>query len=157
VVDTNVYVSGLLWTGLPHDLLSAAEAGQLTLVATPAIIEEVREVLARPKFATRMRTLTTSVDELLESLLGIVQILQEPKVVRVVRADPDDDKFIACAVAARVRWLVSSDTHLLSLRRYKSIRIVTPQQFWTAWGARLKKRKNSCTPTLSKSGKRGQA
>lgn len=88
VVDTNVYVSGLLWTGLPHDLLSAAETGHLTLVTTPAIIEEVREVLARPKFAARMRTLTTSVDELMESFLGIVQIIQEPKVVRVVRSDP---------------------------------------------------------------------
>jgi len=139
VVDTNVYVSGLLWTGLPHDLLSAAETGHLTLVTTSAI-EEVREVLVRPKFAARIRTLTTSVDELLESLLGIVQIIQEPKVVRVVRADPDDDKFIACAVAARVRWVISGDTHLLSLQRYKSIRIVTPQQFWTVWGTRLKSR-----------------
>jgi uncharacterized protein len=138
VVDTNVYVSGLLWIGLPHDLLSAAETGHLTLVTTPAILEEIREVLARPKFAARMRTLTTSVDELLESLLGSVQIIQEPKVVRVVRSDPDDDKFIACAVAARVRWLISGDTHLLSLRRYKSIRIVTPQQFWAVWGTRLK-------------------
>jgi putative PIN family toxin of toxin-antitoxin system len=116
----------------------AAETGHLTLVTTPAIIEEVREVLVRPKFAARIRTLTTSVDELLESLLGIVQIIQEPKVVRVVRADPDDDKFIACAVAARVGWVILGDTQLLSLRRYKSIRIVTPQQFWTVWGTRLK-------------------
>jgi putative PIN family toxin of toxin-antitoxin system len=138
VVDTNVYVSGLLWTGLPHDLLSAAETGHLTLVTTPAIIEEDREVLVRSKFAARIRTLTTSVDELLESFLGIVRIIQEPKVVRVVRADPDDDKFVACAVAARVRWVISSDTHLLTLQRYKSIRIVTPQQFWTVWGTRLK-------------------
>ena len=84
--------------------------------------------------------LTTSIDELLESLLRIVQITQELKVVRVVRADPDDDKFIACAVAARVRWLISGDTHLLSIQRYKSIRIVTPQQFWTVWGTRLKRR-----------------
>lgn len=143
VVDTNVYVSGLLWTGLPHDLLSAAEKGQLTLVATPAIIEEVREVLARPKFAARMSTLTTPVDELMASFLGIVQIIQEPKVVRIVRADPDDDKFIACAVAARVRWLISGDTHLLSMKQYRNIRIVTPQQFWAVWGTRLQNRNTS--------------
>ena len=87
-----------------------------------------------------MRTLTTSVDELLESFLGVVQIIQEPKVIRVVRSDPDDDKFIACAVASRVRWLISGDTHLLSMRRYQSIRIVTPHQFWTVWGTRLKSR-----------------
>jgi putative PIN family toxin of toxin-antitoxin system len=138
VLDTNIYVSGLLWTGLPHDLLSVAETGRLVLVTTPAILEEVQEVLARPKFAARMITLTTSVDELMESLLGIVQIIQEPKVARVVRPDPDDDKFIACAVASRVRWIISGDDHLLSLGQYRTIRIVTPQQFWVRWGKRLK-------------------
>ena len=137
VLDTNVYISGLLWTGLPHDLLSVAEAGLLLLVTTPAIIEEVREVLARPKFAARMKALTTSVDELLESLLSIVQLIQEPKVARVVRQDPDDDKFVACALAARVRWIISGDDHLLRLGRYKNVRIVTPQQFWAQWGKRL--------------------
>src|SRR5712692_6346299 len=108
VLDTNVYVSGLLWTGLPHDLLSAAETGQLVLVTTAAILEEVREVLARPKFAARMSTLSTS----------------------VVLRDPDDDKFVACALATRVRWIISGDEHLLRVGRYKNIRMVTPQQFW---------------------------
>ena len=140
VMDTNVYVSGLLWTGLPHDLLSVAETGQLVLVTTSAILEEVREVLARPKFAARMRTLSTSVDELMESLLSLVQVIQEPKVIQVVLRDPDDDKFVACALAARVRWIISGDDHLVSVGRYKNMRMVTPQQFWARWGTRLKSR-----------------
>ena len=45
VADTNVYVSALLWTGIPHRLLRLAEEGALTLVTTPAIMEELREVL----------------------------------------------------------------------------------------------------------------
>ena len=137
VLDTNVYISGLLWTGMPHTLLRSAETGNLVLIATPAIVEEVREVLARPKFAARITTLNTSVGELTESLLSRVEIIQEPKVAPVVPRDPDDDKFIACAVASRVRWLISGDEHLLSLGRYKAIRLVTPQQFWTTWGKRL--------------------
>ena len=140
VLDTNVYVSGLLWTGLPHDLLSAAETDQLVLVTTSAILEEVREVLARPKFAARMSTLSTSVDELMESLLSLVQIIHEPKVTRVVLRDSDDDKFVACALAARVRWIISGDEHLLSIGRYKNIRMVTPQQFWVQWETRVKSR-----------------
>lgn len=141
VLDTNVYVSGLLWTGLPHTLLSVAETGQLVLVTSPAILEEVREVLARPKFAARMHTLNTAVDELMESLLSVVQVIQEPKVTRVVLRDPDDDKFVACALAAHIRWIISGDDHLLSIGRYKNVRIVTPQQFWVRWGTRLKSRK----------------
>ena len=84
-----------------------------------------------------MSTLSTSVGELMESLLSIVETIQEPKVIPVVPQDPDDDKIVACAVAARVRWIVSGDDHLLDLGRYKAIRIVTPQQFWKRWGKRL--------------------
>ena len=138
VVDTNVYISGLLWTGVPHDLLHVAETGNLVLVTTPAIMEEVREVLVRPKFAARIATLGTSVGELVESLLSIIEIIQEPKVTPIILKDPDDDKFIACAGASRVRWIISGDEHLLSLGRYKTVRIVTPRQFWAQWGKRLK-------------------
>lgn len=141
VLDTNAYVSGLLWTGLPHTLLSVAETGQLVLVTSPAILEEVREVLARPKFAARMRTLSTSVDELMESLLSLVQIIQEPNVTPVVLRDPDDDKFVACALVAHSRWIISGDDHLLRIGRYKNMRLVTPQQFWVRWGTRLRSRK----------------
>ena len=61
VPDTNVYVSALLWTGIPHRLLSLAEEGKLTLMTTPAIMEELREVLGRPKFRLRIRDLETTV------------------------------------------------------------------------------------------------
>jgi hypothetical protein len=54
VPDTNVYISALLWTGIPHRLLGLAETGELTLVTTPAIMEELREVLGRPKFRLRI-------------------------------------------------------------------------------------------------------
>ena len=53
VLDTNVYIPALLWTGVPHRLLRLAEAGDVTLVTTPAIMEELREVLGRPKVQTQ--------------------------------------------------------------------------------------------------------
>jgi putative PIN family toxin of toxin-antitoxin system len=133
VPDVNVYISGLLWTGVPHQLLQAAETGALTLVTTPTIIEELREVLDRPKFAKRISALTTSTGELIESLLTTVEIIQDPPIKPIVRKDPDDDKVLACAVAARVRWIVSGDDHLLTLKRYKRLRIVTPREFWDTW------------------------
>ena len=75
VLDTNVCVSGLLWTGTPHLLIRAAEAGDLVPVTTPA-----------------------------ESLLSVVEVVQEPRIEPVIAQDPDDDKFLACAVASRAQW-----------------------------------------------------
>jgi len=44
----------------------------------------------------------------------------------VIAADPDDDQVLACAVAAKARWLVSGDAHLLALKHYKRIAFLTP-------------------------------
>ena len=130
VPDTNVYVSALLWTGIPHRLLRLAEAGEVTLVTTPAIMEELREVLGRPKFRLRISTLQTSVAELMESLLSAVEVIPDLAIEPVIKRDPDDDKILACAVAAQAEWLISGDDHLLSVKRYKGIAIVTSSQFF---------------------------
>jgi putative PIN family toxin of toxin-antitoxin system len=133
VPDTNVYVSALLWTGIPHRLLRLAEAGELTLVTTPAIMEELRAVLGRPKFKLRIRSLQTSVAELMESLLSMVEVIPDLPIEPVIKRDPDDDKILACAVAAQAEWLISGDNHLLSVKRYKRIPIITPSQFSRIW------------------------
>jgi putative PIN family toxin of toxin-antitoxin system len=142
VPDTNVYVSALLWTGNPHRLLRLAEAGDLTLVTTPAILEELRKVLARPKFRLRIRDLRTSVAELMESLLSVVAVLPDLAIEPVIKRDPDDDKILACAVAAQADWLISGDDHLLSVKRYKGI----PKfLIWESAG------RSSSTPTKERS------
>jgi putative PIN family toxin of toxin-antitoxin system len=133
VLDTNVWISGLLWTGRPHQILQAAERGRLIVVVSPAIVEEVAEALARPKFAARLTALRTSVRELVESLLSLAEICEPRSVVPVVTADPEDDKILACARAARAQWLVSGDRHLLGVGKYHDVRIVTPQMFLKAW------------------------
>lgn len=138
VLDSNVCISGLLWSGTPHRLIRAAEAGDLTLVTTPAIMEEVRDALARPKFASRIAALNTSVGELMESLLSIVEVIQEPRTEPIITEDPDDDKVLACAVASRAQWIVSGDVHLLAMKRYGGMPILTPKQFWDRWVRRAR-------------------
>lgn len=138
VLDVNVCISGLLWTGTPNRLIRAAESADITPVTTPAIVEEVRGALARPRFAARIKALNTSVGELMESLLSVVEVIQEPRIEAVIPQDPDDDKILACAVASRARWIVSGDAHLLAVKRYRGIAILTPKQFWDLWPKRSK-------------------
>jgi uncharacterized protein len=128
VLDTNVLVSALLWTGPPHELLRMACAGAALVVASPVIVEELRGVLARPKLAARLAELETSVGELVESLLHRLVLVEEGEIDAVIADDPDDDHVVACAVAGRARWIVSGDRHLLGLRRYKRIAILRPAE-----------------------------
>ena len=96
-------------------------------------MEELREALGRPKFRPRIRTLQSSVTELMEAMLSVVEVVQDLTIEPVIKRDPDDDKILACATAAQAEWIVSGDDHLLSLKRYKRIPIVTPSQFLRAW------------------------
>jgi putative PIN family toxin of toxin-antitoxin system len=128
VLDTNVWISALLWSGPPNDILRLGESKRIVLVASPSIVDEVREVLARPKFTSRIAALETSVGELVESLLTVVEVISEPIVEPVIAADPDDDRVLTCAVAGKARWIVSGDAHLLALKRYKRIAMLAPTE-----------------------------
>ena len=94
-------ISGLLWTGTPNAIIEAADTGRAALVASPSILAEVRDVLGRPKLAPRIAALGTSVDELMESLIAAVEVIEQPTVEPVIGADTDDDHVLACAVAGR--------------------------------------------------------
>jgi len=128
VLDTNVWISALLWTGRPNEILRAGEAKRIILVTSPSILEETRDVLARPKFAPRIAALDTSVGALVESLLTVAEVIEEPVVEPVIDDDPDDDRVLACAVAGKARWIVSGDAHLLALRRHRRTAIVAPTE-----------------------------
>lgn len=129
VVDTSTLISAVLWTGLPHRLIELAEAGQITLCATEETLQEFREVLARPKFAGKIRERATRVDEIMQSVLRLVALYPVLAMPAVVDADPDDDKFLACAAAAGVEYLISSDGHLLDMKAYGGVQILTPREF----------------------------
>ena len=130
VADTNVLVSALLWTGLPHRFLANAEAHRFTLYTSPALIHELAGVLARQKFAPRLRILQVTPEELVAGYLNVAHLLAPPVILPVIAEDPADDAVLACALAARATYLITGDPHLLRLQSYHAIQIVTPRTFF---------------------------
>lgn len=129
VADTNILISGLLWRGLSHRLIELAEARAITLCATEETIGELREVLARPKFHAKLQERRTTVSTVILTFISLVTLVPAMVDVHVVEADPDDDIFIACALAAGANYIVSGDHHLLQLEKYRSVPIVTVREF----------------------------
>lgn len=130
VLDANVWISGALWTGLPHRIVRLIEQNEAQAFASTPLFDEVREALGRPKFAARFDQLGSSPSEVMEALVGLVTLVAESRIEPVIRRDPDDDKVLACAVSADADLAISGDRHLLDLQSYRGIRIVTPAQFW---------------------------
>lgn len=131
VVDTNTLVSGLLWHGSPRRVLDAARAGTLQLYTTAVLLAELEEVLQRPKFAQRLALAGVSANTLVLGYTALAQLVKPAELTPVVLTDPDDDEVLACAFAARAEIIVSGDSHLLDLKNYEGIPIVTAAQLLT--------------------------
>lgn len=129
VVDTNVMIAAILWQGPPHRILELAERGQVSLCAIPSMLEELQEVLERSKFRKQLQNRATSIEEIMSDLLPLVELYEPTAAPKAVPADPDDEIFIECALSADAPFLISGDDHLLRLRKYGRIRIVTPTEF----------------------------
>ena len=125
VADTNTVVSGLLWRGNPRRILDAARAGDINLFTTAVLLAELEDVLSREKFAERLAAAGVVPRDLVLGYAALASVIEPSEIEPVILADPDDDAVLACAVAAHSKVIVSGDSHLLNLRQYQDIRIVT--------------------------------
>ena len=114
-------MSALLFSGPPSQLISAWQSSRLRPVVSAPILVEYIRVLAYPKFKLSDAEIRSLVEE---ELLPFIETVKGPPLIAPIVRDPDDAKFIACAVTAGVRWLVSGDDDLLSLHRVKSVEIL---------------------------------
>ena len=125
VLDTNVFVSSF-FGGNPRTIVDLWKTGEITLCLSRAIVEEYVEVLRR---------LGLQNERELGELLALfargfsVQFTAKTPELHVVKEDPDDDKFIECAVALNAEVIISGDRALTGIKNYMGIRIVTPKEF----------------------------
>ena len=130
VLDTNVLVSGILWRGIPFQLLKWSEKNNLIIYTGLDIMAEVYRVLHHPKFQQYIENQHASPEELFTKIASLCTIIQIIEIVKGVCSDTDDEKFLSCALSANVEVLVSGDKHLLELKQYQSIRILTARDFY---------------------------
>jgi putative PIN family toxin of toxin-antitoxin system len=126
VFDTNVLVAALLWRGVPHKLLQRVRDGDVVLVTSPALLEELDDVLRRTKFAAILTKAETSAAGLLSTVRLLAALIEPTPLDSPVCYDPDDDQILALAGSAGADLIVSGDNDLLRLGSFAGIAIVTP-------------------------------
>lgn len=124
VADTNIYISALMFGGVPGSVIDLGILQKVTLVISPALLDELDEKL-RLKFEVSV-TDAMAIRLKIESVADVV----EPDIlVKVVTEDPDDNRVLECAVFGRADYIVSGDRHLLKLKAHEGTPIVTAREF----------------------------
>ena len=125
VLDTNVMISGIFFSGPPHLILKAWREGKIDLVLSREIFEEYCQT------ATILAEGFPPVD--LQAMLVFIekdaQFCEASALSNPVCTDPDDDKFLACALASSVKVIVSGDKHLLKVSGFQGIQVLRPRAF----------------------------
>lgn len=124
VLDTNVVISSTLFGGSPRELSTAVQEERVPLFSSAALVEELRQVLSRPKFQQKIERAGESVDRIVE-LYAVAVTLVEPVPVTGVAPDPKDDVVIGTALGAKADFLVTGDKELLEIGSYEGCRIVS--------------------------------
>jgi len=129
VLDTNVWVSGQLWRGLPWKLLRLVEGGAVEPCMTAEMLDELGEVLNYERLQPRLRELGLQPVDLVSYAFDLATFFEVSPGPVIVTDDPDDDVFLRCAEIANAVYVVSGDRHLIKLKRHASIPIVTVHEF----------------------------
>lgn len=128
-MDTNQLVSSLLSVhGLQRQLIDAWRRRAFMLLVVPGQVEEVGDVLMRPKIVKKYQIAPTDQQSLLELLRTEALLLPNERAPGVCR-DPDDGYLLGCADAGGAHYLVTGDADLLTLGRYRNVVILDARRF----------------------------
>ena len=126
VLDTNILISALLFKGELSKIVDLWEKGKITPVISKETFEEFRDVLKYPKFSLTKDEVKTIVEE---KILPFFEVIDISVNINGICKDPDDDKFLSCAVSASADFIVTGDKDFGSLKRYKSTVIIKASDF----------------------------
>ena len=125
VLDTNVLLSAVFFSGVPYTVLDAWRQGKLTLVVSAEILDEYDRV------SRRLSEKYPGVDaqRILELVKSGAELVAAPSLDEDVCKDPSDTMFFACAAASGCAIIISGDKHLHDADGYRGIKVLKPRDF----------------------------
>ena len=122
VIDTYVLISAIFWTGKPKQLLNQIRLGRLTFLTSEILLAELKEILTR-----KDKPFGLSVEEaerVVAAMRDLAEVV-EPQQRLSICQDEEDNRVLECAVEGRAEWIITGDRHLLNLKSFQGIPIVT--------------------------------
>ena len=126
--DTVVLVRGLINPGSRWGRLQFEHSSRYTWIVSPSIVDEYLEVLRRPRIVRKYRDVETRNLAAMLDLIATAVVVQPVSIPAICR-DPEDNKFLAAAMAGSARFIVAEDLDLLDIGIYEKIEIISAETF----------------------------
>ena len=124
VIDTNIYISAIFWNGKPREVIDLGRDGKITIFTSLDIENEIAG-----KLKTTFKLAEEDGNQILLDFSTFTLPIRISKQLIVVQDDPDDNKFIECAVECKANYIISGDRHLLNLKEYEGIKLIKSSNF----------------------------
>lgn len=124
VIDTNVVMSGIAWGGAPGMIIRAWSDELIKVIVTKEIVAEYQRIAS-----VLSKKYKTDFEEAVDILLSRAHYCMPVKLLNQISCDPDDDKFIACALSTKSKIIVSGDSDLLSITENSNFLVLKPKVY----------------------------
>jgi len=124
VVDTNIYISAIFWGGKPREIIDLGRDNRVHIFTSLEIENEIAE-----KLRTKFRLNEEEINQILLDFSTLTVPVKVTTKIEVIPDDPEDNKFIECAVISGANYIVSGDKHLLDLKEYSGIKILKASEY----------------------------
>ena len=125
VLDTNVFVSGIHWSGASEKVLRLWFLSKFKLISSTETVDEFVKTMTSFKVPMKIGDVLWWESLILEKS----ELVVPNKKIEIIKDDPDDNKFIEAALEGKAEYIVTQDKHLLKIKEFKGIKIITPEEF----------------------------
>ena len=129
VLDTNILVSATFWKGDSFRIVELIDKKKIKHSMSKETIAEYSKIISSEEIIEKIEKKDLRISKTLQKVIYLSDIVEPQRKIRVVRDDPDDDKFLEVAVESKADYIISKDNHLLRLKEFEGIKIVSPEDF----------------------------
>ncbi|MBS3092733.1 putative toxin-antitoxin system toxin component, PIN family [Candidatus Pacearchaeota archaeon] len=122
--DTNFLISATQWDySVSHKLLTKLIENNAEIFTTKEILDEFSEVLSRD-----FKYTAEEIKNIVDNVFVFITITEPNEKINVITEDPDDNKILECAVSSESEYILTYDDHLLKIKEFRGIEIITPEK-----------------------------
>ncbi len=129
VLDTNVVLSAFLWQKNLKPLYQAIREKKITPCFTQLTWQELLRTLSYKKLEKQLAKINVPSEEIISLIANRAHFSFSNLKINQIKDDASDNFILACAISARADFIISGDKHLLKLKSFQDIPILTPRQF----------------------------